>query len=366
MEITSLVGLEHFKSLESLDLSHNRIRDLTPLAGLTELATLALRFNRIENLTAIGAILSLQSLDLRANRIFELPILDLPNLSHLDLARNNLTNTDGIALLAFLESLTLSNNQITDVQALSALTSLQSLDLDGNIVHDISPLFGQTQLVFLNLLRNQVNDLEPLRSLTALNRLCMAFNQIRDIRPLSTLTNLDWLDISCNDIVDISALSSATRLTVLLAGANRIADIVPLEPLALEELSLGDNALTSLSPALSGVLGPDALLVIAGNPLSITATEETIPALQSAGIEVEVNRSTIVSFADNALESVVREAIARPLGFIFLDAIGDLTALHAAAGITDISGIEHLHNLQTSTCRAMRSSILHHSRTFTD
>ena len=147
---------------------------------------------------------------------------------------------------------------------------------------------------------------------------------------------------------------------------NRIADIVPLEPLALEELSLGDNALTSLSPALSGVLGPDALLVIAGNPLSITATEETIPALQSAGIEVEVNRSTIVSFADNALESVVREAIARPLGFIFLDAIGDLTALHAAAGITDISGIEHLHNLQTSTCRAMRSSILHHSRTFTD
>ena len=74
----------------------------------------------------------------------------------------------------------------------------------------------------------------------------------------------------------------------------------------------------------------------------------------------------IVSFADNALESVVREAIARPLGFIFLDAIGDLTALHAAAGITDISGIEHLHNLQTSTCRAMRSSILHHSRTFTD
>lgn len=231
--------------------------------------------------------------------------------------------------------------------ALSSLLSLVTLDLEINQIRDVTPLADLSGLEDLNLHRNQVSDLTPLKNLDGLTSLCLAFNQIRDIGPLAGLIGLKWLDISCNDITDLTPAADLIYLRALLAGANRISDFVALEELVLRVFDLGDNNVSDIAPAIGGVLGPSGKLIIAGNPLSLTSLDETVPQLEAMGFDVAMQRETIVSFADDALETVVRSAIDRPAGLIFIDLLSDITDLQAPdAGITDLSGIERMHKLQ--------------------
>ena len=89
---------EWFASLEALDLSHNKIKQLNAktFAGLSSLRRLDLDFNEISSLGSefFTGLPKLEELSLRGNRIrdFEWSVLEeLPSLTTLNLARNQLT-----------------------------------------------------------------------------------------------------------------------------------------------------------------------------------------------------------------------------------------------------------------------------------
>jgi internalin A len=62
--IADLSGLEHFRNLESLDLSLHAITDITPLASLTELTQLVLNGNPIADIAPLAGLTRLKVLTL--------------------------------------------------------------------------------------------------------------------------------------------------------------------------------------------------------------------------------------------------------------------------------------------------------------
>lgn len=160
-KLKALSGLKELRYLQKIDLGANRIRVMDPdqLANLVELQELWLGKNKIEQIQGLEPLVKLRRLDVQSNRLTSVDNLttqnetleelylahngiteqgastptglaqSFPNLSVLDLSRNQLTRAP-FGHLTSLDELWLSGNQIADFDALQqAISSLgQSLD----------------------------------------------------------------------------------------------------------------------------------------------------------------------------------------------------------------------------------------------
>lgn len=97
-QIVNLDGIEYCIHTETMDLSGNRITDITPLWGLTALKDLNLADNRICDIDALSSLNRLRSVDLSNNLIRDLsPLFDLGRLEYVDLTGNkNLHEQAGV------------------------------------------------------------------------------------------------------------------------------------------------------------------------------------------------------------------------------------------------------------------------------
>ena len=85
--------LAGFPALESLGLSENLLRDLTPLAGFVNLRQLDLRFNLISDIGPLAGLTNLQVLNLDSNAIADItPLSGLIQLQALNLNRNRIVD----------------------------------------------------------------------------------------------------------------------------------------------------------------------------------------------------------------------------------------------------------------------------------
>jgi Leucine Rich repeats (2 copies) len=146
-------GIRIVSAKDNLNLSSQKISDLTPFQSLTHLSQLYLQNNQISDLSP------------------------LQNL------------TDSIVL-------NLNSNQISDLTPLRTLTQQMELHLRNNQISDLTPLQSLTNLRYLDLCNNQISDLTPLKSLTNLNKLYIENNSISDFKPLLSLTHLNEFKIS--------------------------------------------------------------------------------------------------------------------------------------------------------------------------
>jgi len=91
-EIDDLDGVEYCIHTISLDLSFNRIYDLSPLASLGSLQELNLSNNQIEYIDDISNLQQLKSIDLSNNSIGDiLPLLEIETLEYADLSGNRIS-----------------------------------------------------------------------------------------------------------------------------------------------------------------------------------------------------------------------------------------------------------------------------------
>ncbi|MDZ7790307.1 MAG: leucine-rich repeat domain-containing protein [Xanthomonadales bacterium] len=124
--ISLIDGLEHFVGLQVLDLSNNRISDLSPLSSLTNLTSLNLSSNGPE---ISSSDRSFQGLDLA-------PLSSLSSLQHLHIDDNDFQSISDITTLTQLDTLTAADAEIDYVPDFSA-TTLRVADFSNNPVTDI-------------------------------------------------------------------------------------------------------------------------------------------------------------------------------------------------------------------------------------
>ena len=229
---TALPGLIG-KGVQSLVLHGAPIRDIRPLARMTDLKALDLGGTQVRDVTPLRALGGLQSLNLQFVQISDLrPLSGLVGLRFLHLGGTEVRDLSPLAALLNLRELVLAVTQVSDLTPLAQLHQLISLDLGSTWVSSVRPLIGMTNLRILSLNGTPVSDVQPLGAMAALERLDLGGTQVSDVRPLTRLRNLHSLDIEGTQVADVSPLASMSALREVSAGGSRVKDMKPLAHLA--------------------------------------------------------------------------------------------------------------------------------------
>jgi Leucine-rich repeat (LRR) protein len=295
--ITDITGIEHFVSLEVLDLGkrydngycYNYISDISVLSRLRKLTELHLSSNQIEDISPLYLLKSLRELNLIYNQITDLSSLrNLVNLESLRLYGNQIVDISSLGNLVSLRYLYLIDNQIIDISSLGNLVNLRYLYLNNNQIVDISSLSNLVNLESLHLYNNQIVDISSLSNLVNLESLYLYNNQIVDMPSLSNLVNLRYLYLNNNQIVDISSLSNLVNLEYLNLDYNQIVNISSLNNLVnLEYLRLASNGIVDIYSLLQNLgLDDGDFISLYRNPLDTTSINTYIPELESRGVSV--------------------------------------------------------------------------------
>lgn len=130
---------------------------------------------------------------------------------------NDIEDISQLSKFTGLNKLLINHNWVKDVTPILNLNNLTSLDLMGNKISNIDVLknakFGN--LTYLNLCGNDITDISVLSKFTNLKELDLSVNNIESIKSLTGLTNLEELDLSQNLIIDLNLLSSMENYETL-------------------------------------------------------------------------------------------------------------------------------------------------------
>lgn len=188
-------------------------------------------------------------------------------VSHLDLAENELEEVDGVVAFISLISLDLAHNNIVAAPPGLANTLLH-LNLGYNRLEDAGPLGTLTSLVELNLGYNLVTSLTPLANLAQLQVLLVAGNRIDTLDGLAPLKFLELLDLRHNyisQVEEVRLLALNSRLRTLSLSGNPVtrldsfrAAVVATLPglLVLDGQKTPRSCVTRQSAVSSGVAAP--------------------------------------------------------------------------------------------------------------
>ena len=226
-----------------------------------------------------------------------------------------------------LTSLMAYNKEIKDITGLEHALNLTWIDLRESPITDLSPLTALTQLKTLQLWNTPISDFSVLTGLTELQRLELGYTTISDLSPLAALTELQHLDLRGNPITDLSPLTGLTQLKTLQLWNTPIVPILDFSVLTmltqLQRLELGYTTISDLSPLAA--LTELQHLDIRGNPLSYTAINTDIPALQAKGISVQfdnVAHPALLKFSGDGQTSEVGTTLAAPFVVEAMDRYG--------------------------------------------
>ena len=327
--ITSLAGLEAALHLRNLDLTANRITNISPLANLPELVDLNLGSNPVGDHAPLAILISLRKLDLSGN---------------------SLKQIGALANLTSLTNLVLVYNHVSDFSPLVFLTNLVTLDLRYNLVSDLAPLKALRNLRDLGLGDTGLSDAASLVEFTNLYRLDLSSsldfsrNQISNPVPLLNLAALRELDLSGNPLSQPPILRQFTNLTSLAVARVGITNLFPLAGLGqLLRLDVGENGITDISPL--GILTNLVNLWVSGNP--ITNASQLAPMTRLEELRAEVCGLSDLDFVQELPRLKVLDVNCNRL--TELKPLTNLTNLTRFEGawnlLTTLNGLEQLPKL---------------------
>jgi Leucine-rich repeat (LRR) protein len=212
--------------LTHLDLSRNRISDISALKELKNLTEIDLSGNQISDISAFKKLKNLTEIDLSSNEISDISALkELKNLTKIYLQSNKISNISALKELKNLTEIDLSSNEISDISALKELKNLAKIYLHDNQISNISALKELKNLTKIYLQSNKISDISALKELKNLTQIYLQSNKISDISALKELKNLTEIDLHNNQISDISALKELKNLTEIDIQNNQILKI---------------------------------------------------------------------------------------------------------------------------------------------
>lgn len=192
-DIKYLTGIP--KEIMTLNLSDNRIEDITPFSEYHELQRLTLDKNNLTRVTNLSKNIHLTTLSLASNQIMNIRgIEQLINLRSLNVSDNQLHGKINFKFFNFsnLIELDLSKNNLQEITGLQYLPLLRILNLDDNslVKFDCKNLRLAKLLIRFNHIRKlDISKLPELRSLK------FDGNQLETIEGLENLRGIE--NISC-------------------------------------------------------------------------------------------------------------------------------------------------------------------------
>jgi Leucine-rich repeat (LRR) protein len=128
---TALTGYAFYDAIKIREYGHTDIE--YPSFYLEDIEEFELSSSDINDLDGVQFCTNARTIDLSNNRISDLTLLNgLTNLEELDLSDNQVGYIDGLSNLISLKSVLLSNNYIEDISPLFELRNLEYADLSGN------------------------------------------------------------------------------------------------------------------------------------------------------------------------------------------------------------------------------------------
>ena len=228
--LSTAAGLETATGITYLDLSHNTIRDLSPLKNMVNLQDVYMQNNALNDLTVLGTMKSLKQLDVSFNLLSSLnPIYNCTSLLSLNASNNTITNLVGIEKLTALEyfniakntlqeaapiagctnlkTLNLSENTISDLSAFSSLSGLESFDFSRNSVTELPEFSDECKLITIDGSHNQIESLENLEGLQNLNNVFMDYNEnLSSVEPLVNCPRLVQVKVYGTSVAEVKSL----------------------------------------------------------------------------------------------------------------------------------------------------------------
>lgn len=268
MDINTIIGLDEFKNLESLDLSGNdEMYYINFFLPMPKLKTLKISGSKIEGITIydsgienidISNCRNLVNLSLYRSNITNLKADGATDLETLQLFGGSLTSLD-LSNSSKLQTLVVSQNRLTNVE-LSHFGNLTYVDVSGNNLSKVDTS-KNSSLKNLNIGDNDITTIDLSKN-ESLETLIASRNMLTSIN-LTKNTFLDSLNLNTNRLTSID-LSAAVNTRVVLLGGNRISNIEIAGLSKLTVLDVSANRVRKLDARNNSQL---AGLKLSNNPI---------------------------------------------------------------------------------------------------
>ncbi|NXG34170.1 LRC23 protein, partial [Dromaius novaehollandiae] len=207
--LTDISLLQCYIHLRYVDLSENKLRDLSPLSSLTHLLWLKVDGNLLTS-ACMQELPYLQFISFAHNRIKDMEGITHPRLANLSLKGNKIKTALGLSQgqLFSLHILELRGNELESTAGLN-LPKLKNLYLAQNAISSLEGLEGLGQLTTLHLRDNQLETLDgfcsTMKCLQYLNLRSNGISSLQEVAKLQVLPMLRalvLLDNPCSDEAD--------------------------------------------------------------------------------------------------------------------------------------------------------------------
>ena len=269
--ITDISALSACRELERLDLTGNKIGDITPLMDIPGLKSLIIKDNQVTDLRPLMALTTLEYINAEGNGITStVPLGSLTGLKELHLAENPISDYSGLSKLYSLETLGLEDTGLKDddLDCLKGLSNLRLLtitnnpDLGGEAVDRLKSCLAASyvehddlvysieiggekfreDLTELDLSNRALTDISALSLFKNLEIVNLRGNNLENINVLQWTRGITKLDLACNSISDPTALTSLPYLETLDISGNKLSSVdVFITMTGLKELNLSGN-----------------------------------------------------------------------------------------------------------------------------
>ncbi|XP_047907531.2 leucine-rich repeat-containing protein 23 isoform X1 [Anser cygnoides] len=204
-DLTDISLLECFIHLRYVDLSENKLQDLSPLSSLTHLLWLKVDGNLLTS-ARMQELPYLQIISFAHNHIKDMEGITHPCLANLSLKGNKIRTALGLSQALFsLHNLELRGNKLESTAGFN-LPKLKNLYLAQNAIRSLEGLEALEQLTTLHLRDNQLETLDGfcssmkcLRYLNLRNNGISTFQEVAKLQVLPMLQALVLLDNPCSD-----------------------------------------------------------------------------------------------------------------------------------------------------------------------
>lgn len=195
-KFTTIEPLKYCTNLNDLNVSNNNIsNNNSAITQMKQLKKLDLSNTGMTKMDSLNNLINgfeewesclIQDLNLSSNKLTDISGIEkLTDLQILHIANNEIGDISKLSSLNKLKTLNISNNNIEDISSIKNIYTIRTLNVSNNLIKDISPVYkGITAFYFSG---NKVSDITALAKMTSLTDLVMDNNKIEDITSIQNI-----------------------------------------------------------------------------------------------------------------------------------------------------------------------------------